>query len=180
LNHIFSHGRNQAVPFQLEYLIVDRCRDSVAWIGFTTTYKVAGTAKVPPSRTRHRDLWVGLWVGNLRIAFKRAEPLPSSGRIGFLPHMLEVDASSDQLSLAALADYAQFTCPFLYVLVPAQSPPISYDPQLVPESGKKHRFPGQGLNDFCPCVERYPQKSAGAFPQKLRYAPTALRWPPNK
>jgi hypothetical protein len=45
----------------------DLCRDSVAWIGFTTTYKTAGTAKVPLSRTRHQDLWVGLWVGNSAI-----------------------------------------------------------------------------------------------------------------
>jgi hypothetical protein len=41
----------------------DLCRDSVAWIGFTTTYKNAGTAKIPVSRTRHHLLWVGLWVG---------------------------------------------------------------------------------------------------------------------
>jgi hypothetical protein len=40
-----------------------RGRDSVAWIGFTTTYKDAGTAKIPVSRTRHHLLWVGLWVG---------------------------------------------------------------------------------------------------------------------
>src|SRR5216684_1303138 len=41
----------------------ERCRDSVAWLGFTTTYKTAGTAKLRGSRTRHRKLWVGLWVG---------------------------------------------------------------------------------------------------------------------
>ena len=41
----------------------DLCRDSVAWIGFTTTYNTAGTAKVPRSRTRPHELWVGLWVG---------------------------------------------------------------------------------------------------------------------
>jgi hypothetical protein len=40
----------------------ERCRDSIMWIDFTTTYKNARTAKVPLSRTRHRDLWVGLWV----------------------------------------------------------------------------------------------------------------------
>jgi hypothetical protein len=40
----------------------DRCRDSVAWIGFTT-YKNAGTAKLRASRTRLHELWVGLWVG---------------------------------------------------------------------------------------------------------------------
>ena len=42
----------------------DRCRDSFAWIGFTTTYKTAGTAKVRGSRARHRILWVRLWVEN--------------------------------------------------------------------------------------------------------------------
>jgi hypothetical protein len=52
------------------------CRDSVAWIGLTTTYKNAGTAKIPASRTRHRNLWVGLWVGNLGLATKRADHLP--------------------------------------------------------------------------------------------------------
>ena len=30
-------------------------------LGFTT-YKTAGTAKIRGSRTRHRSLWVGLWV----------------------------------------------------------------------------------------------------------------------
>src|SRR3984957_12484800 len=34
----------------------------VARLGFTT-YKTAGTAKIRGSRTRHRMLWVGLWVG---------------------------------------------------------------------------------------------------------------------
>jgi len=36
---------------------------STAVLGFTTTYKTPGTAKVRGSRTRHRILWVGLWVG---------------------------------------------------------------------------------------------------------------------
>ena len=35
----------------------------VARLGFTTTYKTAGTAKIRGSRTSHRMLWVGLWVG---------------------------------------------------------------------------------------------------------------------
>jgi hypothetical protein len=43
----------------------DLCRDSIAWIGFTTTYKTAGTAKVRLRRTRPHELWVGLWVGDL-------------------------------------------------------------------------------------------------------------------
>ena len=42
----------------------DLCRDSGAGIGFTTTYKNAGTAKRRASRTRLHELWVGLWVGN--------------------------------------------------------------------------------------------------------------------
>ena len=41
----------------------DLCRDSGPLIGFTTTYKSAGTAKHRVSRTRHRILWVELWVG---------------------------------------------------------------------------------------------------------------------
>lgn len=36
----------------------------VARLGFTTTYKTAGTAEIPASRTRHHILWVGLWVEN--------------------------------------------------------------------------------------------------------------------
>ena len=43
----------------------DLCRDSVARPRFPTTYKHAGTAKIPASRTRHHELWVGLWVGKL-------------------------------------------------------------------------------------------------------------------
>src|SRR5215469_10027446 len=35
-----------------------------ALLGFTRTYKTAGTAKVRASRARHRILWIGLWVGN--------------------------------------------------------------------------------------------------------------------
>jgi hypothetical protein len=45
----------------------DLCRDRVTPLGFTTTYKYAGTAKIPVSRTRHRMLWVGLWVWNLPL-----------------------------------------------------------------------------------------------------------------
>src|SRR6266403_2376770 len=39
----------------------DLCRDSAAWIGFTTTYNSAGTAKLPVSRTRLHELWVVGW-----------------------------------------------------------------------------------------------------------------------
>ena len=41
----------------------DLYRVNAAILGFTTTYKTAGTAKVRGSRIRHRFLWVGLWVG---------------------------------------------------------------------------------------------------------------------
>ena len=67
----------------------ERYCDSVAVFGFTTTYKDAGTAKIPASRTR--------WVGNLRITLKRPESLPSSGRIGFRRAAIE-----RHLSLALL------------------------------------------------------------------------------
>ncbi len=41
----------------------DLYRVNAAILGFTITYKTAGTAKVRGSRIRHRILWVGLWVG---------------------------------------------------------------------------------------------------------------------
>jgi hypothetical protein len=59
----------------------ERCRDSLAGTGFRTTYKNAGTAKIPVRRTRLQELWVGLWVGQSRIATKRAEP-PALSRNG--------------------------------------------------------------------------------------------------
>jgi len=43
----------------------DLCCDSLAGIGFTATYKNAGTAKIPVRRTRLHELWVGLWVGKM-------------------------------------------------------------------------------------------------------------------
>jgi hypothetical protein len=46
----------------------DLCRVNLARIDFRTTYKTAGTAKVRGNRTRHRMLWVGLWVDALREA----------------------------------------------------------------------------------------------------------------
>jgi hypothetical protein len=49
----------------------DLCRESAAGIGFTITYNNAGTAKIPVSRTRHRILWVGMWVENI---FPRCPP----------------------------------------------------------------------------------------------------------
>jgi hypothetical protein len=44
----------------------DLYRVKVALIGFTTTYKTAGTAKVRGSSYKTYFLWVGLWVGNVR------------------------------------------------------------------------------------------------------------------
>jgi hypothetical protein len=43
-------------------------------LGFSTTYKTAGTAKIRGSRTRHRILWVGLWVGIFTVGL-----LPKAG-----------------------------------------------------------------------------------------------------
>ncbi len=42
----------------------DLCRDSPPFLGFTTTYKTAGTAKIRGRHIRHSFLWVGLWVEN--------------------------------------------------------------------------------------------------------------------
>jgi hypothetical protein len=44
----------------------DLYRVKVPLIGFTTTYKTAGTAKVRGSSYKTYFLWVGLWVGNVR------------------------------------------------------------------------------------------------------------------
>src|SRR5271166_155198 len=44
----------------------DLYRVNPARIGFSTTCKCVETAQVHASRTRHRFLWVGLWVENLR------------------------------------------------------------------------------------------------------------------
>jgi hypothetical protein len=54
----------------------DVYRVNLAPIGFTTTYKAAGTAKVRGSRIRHCLLWVGLWVGlgqRRRLSFSLPE-----------------------------------------------------------------------------------------------------------
>ena len=61
------------------------CRDSPSRIGFTMTYKRAGTAKIPASRTSHHLLWVGLWVGIL------PSPLLRKGR--FLAQVLLIVGS---------------------------------------------------------------------------------------
>jgi len=44
----------------------DLYRAKVPLIGFTTTYKTAGTAKVRGSSYKTYFLWVGLWVGSVR------------------------------------------------------------------------------------------------------------------
>ena len=41
----------------------DLFRVNLSWLGITTTYRTAGTAKTPESRTRQAVVWVGLWVG---------------------------------------------------------------------------------------------------------------------
>jgi hypothetical protein len=75
------------------------CR--AAGIGFTTTYNNAGTAKVRGSRTRHRILWVGLWVENL---FPRCPP-----RAVFIaPHQLGMH--SLRLALRRSGNYSLTDC----------------------------------------------------------------------
>ena len=58
------HGTNRLSGRPGRTRTVGLYRVNAPWLGFTTTYKSAGTAKVRGSRTRHRILWVGLWVGN--------------------------------------------------------------------------------------------------------------------
>src|ERR1700730_18044089 len=58
----------------------DLCRDSLARVSFTTTYKNAGTAKIPVRRTRLHELWVGLWVGN--------SPFHTTKRISLYPNLV--------------------------------------------------------------------------------------------
>src|SRR5215469_4128042 len=41
----------------------DLFRVNLSWLGITTSYRTAGTAKTPESRTRQPVVWVGLWVG---------------------------------------------------------------------------------------------------------------------
>src|SRR5260370_40684687 len=52
-------------PLGRETRTRDLCRDSLAGIGFTATYKNAGTAKIPVRRTRLYELWDGVWVGKM-------------------------------------------------------------------------------------------------------------------
>jgi hypothetical protein len=81
----------------------------LARLGFATTHKTAGTVKIPASRTRHHNLWVGLWVGNLvssayqRPTFAVLSParifsqLPTtqeSGRVIPVPIGIRLTASS--------------------------------------------------------------------------------------
>jgi hypothetical protein len=40
----------------------DLCRDSLALIGFSTTYRLVRDAEIITSRVRSSFLWVGLWV----------------------------------------------------------------------------------------------------------------------
>ena len=45
-------------------------------------YKTAGTAKVRGSRTRHRNLWVGVWVG--KTLRSMCDPVSEISRCAFL------------------------------------------------------------------------------------------------
>jgi len=66
-----------------------------------TTYNNARTAKIPVSRTRHRILWVGLWVENL---FPRCPP-----RAVFIaPHQLGMH--SLRLALRRSGNYSLTDC----------------------------------------------------------------------
>ena len=61
----------------------DLYRVKVAALGFTTTYKTAGTAKVRGSLARQIKLWVGQWVGkSLNAALERATSPNSCFAVG--------------------------------------------------------------------------------------------------
>src|SRR5882757_9831254 len=47
--------------------VAERGRLRAARIGFTTTHKTAGTAKIRGSRTGHHSLWFGLWLEKLSM-----------------------------------------------------------------------------------------------------------------
>jgi hypothetical protein len=66
-----------------------------------TTYNNAGTAKIPVSRTRHRILWVGLWVENL---FPRCLPRD----VFIAPHQLGMH--SLRLALRRSGNYSLTDC----------------------------------------------------------------------
>jgi hypothetical protein len=82
----------------------DLCRDRVAWLGFTTTYKTAGTAKLRGSHIRRKFLWAGLWVGKSpqtpkQPHFHFPEPLP-----GYFPTIRELSPSgSNRGSVTAVS-----------------------------------------------------------------------------
>ena len=56
--------KNMVGPWGLEPQTSARVK--VPLMGFTTTYKTAGTAKVRGSSYKTYFLWVELWVGNVR------------------------------------------------------------------------------------------------------------------
>jgi len=66
-NHAFTLGFVRIFGRPVGTRTPDLYRVNAAILGFTTTYKTAGTAKVRGSRIRHRFLWVGLWVGIFAI-----------------------------------------------------------------------------------------------------------------
>jgi hypothetical protein len=49
---------------------------------FTTTYKCVEVAKTHAGRTRHRSLWIGLWIGNLQRDIPR-RPVPVGRKLWY-------------------------------------------------------------------------------------------------
>jgi hypothetical protein len=52
----------------------DLCRDSLALIGFSTTYRLVRDAEIITGRARNGFLWVGLWVEKYCVAPPPAAP----------------------------------------------------------------------------------------------------------
>jgi len=76
-------------PLGRETRTRDPCCDSLAGIGFTATYKNAGTAKIPVRRTRLHELWVGLWVGMARTllsSYCESRPIESDLKLVRRPY----------------------------------------------------------------------------------------------
>src|SRR5260370_6828923 len=91
-------------PLGRETRTRDLCRDSLAGIGFTATYKNAGTAKIPVRRTRLHELWVGLWVGKmartLLSSYCESRPIESDLKLVRRPYCGVIHASPWRRSLS--------------------------------------------------------------------------------